>query len=162
MNAHHLRRRSIALLTIGRGARNTNAVFLTASITTSPSATMTGIGRPPNSVARRNPGRALVADAIDARRTNFGSLYPFQFCNWPLTIPRQCRFEEKQCCLSRGGPHDHPEPPHRKKCPPKDWSWSKEHECCIPHREHHHPHPKCDRDWDWNPSSFCCERRHHK
>jgi hypothetical protein len=75
------RQRNIVLLTIGHGATNTSAAFLTTRDHITRHATMAGIGRPLNSVARGNPV-VVAAVAIGARRTNFGKPYSFQY--WQL------------------------------------------------------------------------------
>ena len=160
MNAHRLRRRRNALLRSGHGARNTAAAFLSTPAHASRSATRTGNGLPPHSAARGN--LLLVGVIIAARKTSSGKpLILFSIGDRMTKIARWCRFEDKQCCLHRGGPPVREPPPPKKQCPPKEWSWSKEHNCCVPHNPGPPP-PKCHKDWRWSPSSFCCEGGSHK
>jgi len=72
-------------------------------------------------------------------------------------------YEEKSCCLPRGGPPSHPKPPPEKQCPPKDWSWNKEHSCCVPHypTPPSHPPPQCSKNWKWSSATYCCEPEQH-
>lgn len=66
-------------------------------------------------------------------------------------------FPDKGCCVTRGGPSAHPKPPAEKQCPPSGWSWSKDHECCIPHQERRPP-PQCSNNWKWSSSDLCCKK----
>lgn len=72
-------------------------------------------------------------------------------------------YEEKKCCLPRGGQSWHPQPPPEKQCPPSGWSWNDEHDCCVPHQPPppFHPPPQCPKEWDWSPATYCCERSPH-
>ena len=78
-------------------------------------------------------------------------------------ILRGCRYDEKKCCLPVGGPPSSLSPPAEKQCPHGGWSWSQEHNCCIPHhpRGHSAPAPQCIEHWQWSPATSCCERSSH-
>lgn len=66
-------------------------------------------------------------------------------------------FGDKGVCLPRGGPPQHHNPPSEKQCPPNNWSWSEEHDCCTPHHPNPPP-PRCPNDWEWEQSSLCCKK----
>lgn len=68
------------------------------------------------------------------------------------------RYQEKSCCLPHGGPHNPPNPPPEKSCPPSGWSWHTEKACCMPHHPPppSPPPPQCSSGWEWQPATWCC------
>ncbi|KAI0689619.1 hypothetical protein BC835DRAFT_1308295 [Cytidiella melzeri] len=81
----------------------------------------------------------------------------------PLAFATNCAknefmWEEKSCCLTKGGQSNPPSPPKGISCPTNGWQWHTEQNCCVPTQPQtpSSPPPKCESDCSWDKDNYKC------